>query len=47
MVVNADHSNENMIIDAVGPKIYSFDKLVRLIVSNQAFCKMGSTLFYE
>ncbi len=33
MTVNAGHSNENMVIDAVGPEIYSFDELVRLIAS--------------
>ena len=31
MAVNAGHSNENMVIDAVGPEIYSFDEVVRLI----------------
>jgi len=33
IAVNAGHSNENMVIDAVGPEIYTFDELVRLIAS--------------
>ena len=33
IAVNAGHSNENMVIDAVGPEIYSFDELARLIAS--------------
>ena len=33
IAVNADHSNENMVIDAVGPEIYTFDELVRLIAT--------------
>ena len=33
IAVNAGHSNENTVIDAVGPEIYRFDELVRLIAS--------------
>ena len=33
IAVNAAHKNENMIIDAVGPKVYTFDELVRLIAN--------------
>ena len=33
IAVNAGHSNENMVIDAIGPEIYTFDELVRLIAS--------------
>ena len=33
MAVNAGHQDNNAIIDAVGPEIYSFDELVRLIAS--------------
>ncbi len=33
IAVNAGHSNENTVIDAVCPEIYRFDELVRLIAS--------------
>ncbi len=36
IAVNASHSNENTVIDAVGPEIYTFDELVRLIASKTA-----------
>lgn len=31
IAVNAGHKNDNMIIDAVGPEIFQFEELVRLI----------------
>lgn len=33
IAVGAGHKDSNMVIDAVGPKIYTFDELVRLIAS--------------
>jgi uncharacterized protein YbjT (DUF2867 family) len=33
MAVNAGHEDNNAVIDAIGPEIYSFDELVRLIAS--------------
>jgi NADH dehydrogenase len=37
IVVSAGHQTDNMLIDAVGPEIYTFDELVRLIAG-----KVGS-----
>ena len=31
IAVNAGQSNENIVIDAVGPEIYTFDELIKLI----------------
>src|SRR5215471_14428544 len=31
LVVNAGQQNENMLVDAVGPNVYTFEQLVRLI----------------
>jgi uncharacterized protein YbjT (DUF2867 family) len=33
LVVNAGQQNENMILDALGPDVYTFEQLVRLIAS--------------
>ena len=33
IAVSAGHKDENMVIDAVGPEIYSFNELVRLIAN--------------
>lgn len=33
IAVNAAHKDENMVIDAVGPEIYTFEELVRLIAN--------------
>lgn len=33
MAVNAAHKDNNVVIDAVGPEIYTFDELVRLIAN--------------
>jgi hypothetical protein len=33
IAINAGQSNKNMVIDAVGPEVYSFDELVKLIAS--------------
>ena len=38
IAVNAAQKDNNMIIDAVGPEIYTFDELVRLI-ANKTHCK--------
>lgn len=34
MVVDAGHKDENIVTDAVGPEVYTFEELVRLIRSN-------------
>ena len=34
LVVNAGQQNENLILDAVGPDVYTFEQLVQLIANN-------------
>ncbi len=48
LVVNAGQQSENMLVDAVGPDIYTFDQLVRLIANtlhrNVALIHVSPTL---